>query len=72
MVVRVIVNLDAAKTAGKDTAAQKATYPAIIGLERSRTIAARLTNRAFEALRPFKGQAHALEMLAKFLLERKS
>jgi geranylgeranyl diphosphate synthase, type II len=60
------------KTAGKDTAAQKATYPAIVGLERSRAIAKRLTNRAFDALTPFKGKAASLEMLAKFLLERKS
>jgi geranylgeranyl diphosphate synthase type II len=60
------------KTAGKDTAAQKATYPAIVGLEKSRAIARRLTDRAFAALRPFKGSAGALEMLAKFLLERKN
>src|SRR4051812_7501076 len=31
------------KTAGKDQAAQKATYPAILGLEKSRAIARRLT-----------------------------
>jgi geranylgeranyl diphosphate synthase type II len=60
------------KTAGKDQAAQKATYPAIVGLERSQVIAERLTQRAFAALRPFRGKAGALEMLAKFLLERKS
>ena len=60
------------KTAGKDVAAHKATYPAIVGLERSRAIAKRLTERAFLALRPLKGRADALEMLAKFLLERKS
>jgi geranylgeranyl diphosphate synthase type II len=60
------------KTAGKDAVAQKATYPALIGLERSRVIARRLTQRAFDALRPFKGQAGALEMLAKFLLDRKN
>ena len=60
------------KTAGKDAAAQKATYPAIVGLDPSRAIARRLTQRAFEALRPFKGAASSLEMLAKFLLERKS
>lgn len=60
------------KTAGKDAAAQKATYPAIVGLDRSRTIARQLTARAFAALRPFKGRATSLEMLAKFLLERKS
>lgn len=60
------------KTAGKDVAAHKATYPAIVGLERSRAIAKRLTERAFLALRPLKSRADALEMLAKFLLERKS
>lgn len=60
------------KTAGKDTAAQKATYPSIVGLDRSHVIARRLTERAFRALEPFKGKAAALEMLAKFLLDRKS
>jgi geranylgeranyl diphosphate synthase type II len=58
------------KTAGKDVAAQKATYPAIIGLERSRQIAAQLTNRAFAALQPFRGRAAALDALAHFLLRR--
>src|SRR6185437_2096688 len=43
------------KTAGKDTKAQKATYPAIVGLEESRKIAQRLTNKAFAALKVFRG-----------------
>jgi geranylgeranyl diphosphate synthase type II len=60
------------KTAGKDTRAQKATYPAIVGLEPSRRLAARLTNRAFAALRIFQGRAAALEALAEFLLQRES
>jgi geranylgeranyl diphosphate synthase, type II len=58
------------KTAGKDTKAQKATYPSIVGLEKSRKIAGELTNRAFAALRIFRGQAGALEALAEFLLKR--
>ncbi len=58
------------KTAGKDTKAQKATYPSIVGLEKSRQIAAQLTDRAFAALKPFKGRAVALEALAEFLLKR--
>lgn len=58
------------KTAGKDTKAQKATYPSIVGLERSRKIASELTRKAFEALRPFKGRALALESLAEYLLKR--
>ena len=58
------------KTAGKDTKAQKATYPSIIGLERSRKIARQLTQRAFNSLKAFKGKAVALEALAAFLLRR--
>jgi geranylgeranyl diphosphate synthase type II len=58
------------KTAGKDTKAQKATYPSIVGLERSRKIAAQLTDKAFAALKPFRGKAAALEALAQFLLKR--
>jgi geranylgeranyl diphosphate synthase type II len=58
------------KTAGKDVAAQKATYPAIVGLEKSRQIAKDLTQKAFAALEIFKGRAVALEALATFLLNR--
>jgi geranylgeranyl diphosphate synthase type II len=58
------------KTAGKDNAAQKATYPAIVGLEKSREIARHLTRRAFAALTIFKGRAAALEALAAYLLQR--
>jgi geranylgeranyl diphosphate synthase, type II len=58
------------KTAGKDTRAQKATYPSIIGLEKSRKIAEDLTAKAFSALSAFRGNADALEALAEFLLKR--
>ena len=58
------------KTAGKDTKSQKATYPSVVGLEKSRKIAERLTRRAFESLKPFRGRARALEALAEFLLQR--
>ena len=58
------------KTAGKDVTAQKATYPALVGLEKSRAIAAKLTRQAYDSLKPFKGKAVALEALAKYLLER--
>src|SRR5476649_2944325 len=58
------------KTAGKDTAAQKATYPSIVGLEKSRKIARRLTEKAFASLEIFHGKAVALEALAHFLLLR--
>jgi geranylgeranyl diphosphate synthase type II len=58
------------KTAGKDTAASKATYPSIVGMKESRKIAGQLTARAFRALRIFKGKAPALEALADYLLKR--
>jgi len=58
------------KTAGKDTATQKATYPSIAGLEKSRKIAKQLTDRAFASLRIFQGKAVALEALAEYLLKR--
>ena len=58
------------KTAGKDTQAQKATYPSIVGLEKSRKIAAELTGKAFDSLKVFKGHAVALNALATYLLER--
>ncbi len=58
------------KTAGKDTKAMKATYPSIVGLEKSRQIARDLTNKAFESLKGFRGRAVALEALADYLLKR--
>ena len=58
------------KTAGKDTASQKATYPSIVGLEKSRRIARALTQRAFDSLKVFRGKANALEALAAYLLQR--
>jgi geranylgeranyl diphosphate synthase type II len=58
------------KTAGKDMAAQKSTYPRLVGLEKSRTIATQLTEHAFAALKPFKRKAAALEAIAGHLLKR--
>ena len=58
------------KTAGKDTQAQKATYPSIVGLQKSRKIATQLTDRAFASLKIFKGRATALEAMADYLLKR--
>lgn len=60
------------KSAGKDVAAKKATYPAVIGLEKSRTEAKRLTREAHNALSIFSNRdSEALHALANFLLERK-
>jgi geranylgeranyl diphosphate synthase type II len=58
------------KTAGKDAAVEKATYPAVHGLEKSRATARRLTKKAFKALEIFEGKALALQALAEYLLDR--
>jgi geranylgeranyl diphosphate synthase type II len=59
------------KSAGKDVAAKKATYPAVIGLEKSRAEARLLTRQAHNALSVFRSRdAEPLHALANFLLER--
>lgn len=58
------------KSAGKDAAAAKATYPAVIGLDRSRKEARRLTQRALAALQSFGKSADPLRQLAEQLLVR--
>ena len=59
------------KSAGKDIAAKKATYPAVIGLEKSRAEARRLTRQAHDALSVFRdSEAEPLHCLANYLLER--
>lgn len=58
------------KSAGKDLAAQKATYPAVIGLEKSRSEARRLTREALTALTPLGERAEVLRALADYLLAR--
>jgi geranylgeranyl diphosphate synthase type II len=58
------------KSAGKDLAAQKATYPAVIGLEKSRAEAQRLTREAHRALETLGDKARILRALADYLLQR--
>src|SRR3989440_6149014 len=58
------------KSAGKDLAAQKATYPAVIGLEKSRAEARRLTKQAHVALASLGQNARVLRGLADYLLQR--
>jgi geranylgeranyl diphosphate synthase type II len=60
------------KTAGKDQAQQKATYPAIHGLEASQARAARLVGEALQALAPLGPPAEPLRALARFIVERKA
>jgi geranylgeranyl diphosphate synthase type II len=58
------------KSAGKDVAAKKATYPAVMGLEKSRAEARRLTRQAHSALSKFDRDSEVLHSLANYLLER--
>ena len=59
------------KTAGKDSASQKATYPALFGVEESERKADALVNEAFEELGTFGRRADTLKELARYLVERK-
>lgn len=58
------------KTAGKDQAVEKATYPSIVGLEASRKEAAKLTKAAMDALRPLGKKSARLREIAASLLKR--
>lgn len=58
------------KTAGKDEAVNKSTYPAILGLEESKAEAKRLTDLSLAALEPFGDKAQHLSQIAHYLLDR--
>ena len=58
------------KSAGKDEAVGKATYPAIYGLEASRKEAKRLTKRAVESLAVFGKKGEVLRGFADYMLKR--
>jgi geranylgeranyl diphosphate synthase type II len=60
------------KTAGKDTASDKATWPAIFGVEQSLHDAEELIADAFVALEPFGATAAPLKALALYLTQRKN
>lgn len=60
------------KTAGKDQAHQKATYPALYGLKKSRAIAADLEARALNDLASFGERANNLLALGQYLVARRS
>jgi geranylgeranyl diphosphate synthase, type II len=58
------------KTAGKDQKAQKATYPALYGLEASRLKARALVDAAIEAVLEFGPRAEPLRAIARFVNAR--
>jgi len=60
------------KTAGKDIAQQKATYPAVFGLERSHEIANELSSKAIGELAHYGLRASRLREIAEFLVHRRA
>lgn len=60
------------KTAGKDQATEKATWPAVYGVEQSLRDAALLIEEAFTALEPYGSRAEGLKSVARYLVERKN
>ena len=59
------------KTAGKDSAAEKATYPALFGIEESERKADELVKAAFMELASLGERGETLKELARYLVERK-
>jgi geranylgeranyl diphosphate synthase type II len=60
------------KTAGKDQATEKATWPAVYGIEQSRRDAGSLLQEALSALDPYGSRADGLKAVARYLVERKN
>ena len=60
------------KTAGKDIAQQKATYPSVFGLEKSHQIATGLAVKAVNELKPYGERAQRLRSIAEFLVLRRT
>ena len=58
------------KTAGKDLASDKATWPSVFGIEASRTHAAKLIDEAFAELAPYGEASDGLRAVARYLVER--
>ncbi|HEY0861191.1 MAG TPA: polyprenyl synthetase family protein, partial [Pseudoxanthomonas sp.] len=58
------------KTAGKDAAQAKATFPALIGLEASKSRLQQLAAEMQDALAPFGAKADALVELGRMAIER--
>jgi geranylgeranyl diphosphate synthase, type II len=60
------------KATGMDEKRQKATYPAVLGLEATRQWARHLVTEALAAVEAFQTQAEPLRELARYLLVRRS
>jgi geranylgeranyl diphosphate synthase type II len=59
------------KTRGKDAAADKATYPALLGLQAARDMAQRLIDESLQSISGFGTEADPLRQLARYIIGRK-
>ncbi len=59
------------KNVGSDTRQEKITYPAVLGLKRSKEIQQELIERAIESLAPFDQGAEPLRHIARYIIERR-
>ena len=64
-------SVELGKTAGKDAAAGKPTYPALFGLDRSRQMAAECVQRALDTLRAARLEGH-LPDIARWIVNRRT
>jgi geranylgeranyl diphosphate synthase type II len=59
------------KNVGSDERQEKITYPAVLGLNRSKEIQQELVERAIESLAPFDRGAEPLRHMARYIIERR-
>jgi len=58
------------KACGADSLLEKATFPALLGLEASRRRARELVEQALDHLQPFGPEADLLRVLARYIVDR--
>lgn len=59
------------KSVGTDESRKKSSYPAIMGLEASKTFAQELIRNALQTLDPFDNQSDPLRAIANYIIKRK-
>lgn len=60
------------KTAGKDLASAKATYPSVLGIEATKAGAERIYNESLGSLDQLSGDTQTLKQIAEYIIKRRS
>jgi geranylgeranyl diphosphate synthase type II len=60
------------KNAGKDSESEKATYPAVFGIEKTEQLARKVHTEVVESISTLNSQGHLLIEIADLILTRKS